>query len=59
MDGFDFNVQDKLKFKFSIGGGASPSPEPQPSGASLTGTPIAVVMGVMGTAALTGDVEEE
>ena len=55
----EFAIGQSIEFGFSIGGGGvSPSPEPGSSGGVITGTPVAVAGGAMGTAALTGEVEE-
>lgn len=43
MDGFEFNVNEKIKMKFGIVGGSSPQPEPGGGAAVLTGTPILIV----------------
>lgn len=55
-----FTIGQSVEFAFEMGGGGvSPSPEPGSSGGIITGVPVAVAIGAMGAAALTGDVEEE
>lgn len=42
MDGFDFNVNEKITFKFGMVGGSSPQPGPgpDPGVAVITGAPV-------------------
>ena len=40
MDGFEFNVNEKIKMKFGIVGGSSPQPIPDPGADVIMGTPV-------------------